>query len=132
MSSFQAIEAIRNDVLLQDRLFPSHHHLKDLINNLNFLQFKDCTSVEELDEEQRTAIYKILHIYREGSRQSLSLPPYIIFGPPGTGKTKTLVASILALHANTPSCRILVTAPSGKSDVYHTLLVYKMIYLVNF
>ncbi|KAI0747145.1 P-loop containing nucleoside triphosphate hydrolase protein [Daedaleopsis nitida] len=58
--------------------------------------------------EQLAAIKAILHL-RVGTA------PYIVFGPPGTGKTVTIVEAIQQiLHLN-PTARILACAPSNSA-----------------
>ncbi|KNC86545.1 hypothetical protein SARC_01318 [Sphaeroforma arctica JP610] len=62
-----------------------------------------------LNEPQKAAVCSIL-------RGRCRLSPMIVFGPPGTGKTTTLVEAILQLAkgtATTEPRRVLVTAPTN-------------------
>ncbi|GJQ87580.1 hypothetical protein Trydic_g17422 [Trypoxylus dichotomus] len=60
----------------------------------------------ESNREQQQAIVHIL------SRSSYPAP-YLIFGPPGTGKTMTIVEAISQVWKTKPSSNILVCAPSN-------------------
>merc|ERR1719228_78152 len=60
----------------------------------------------EGNPEQRTAVQAIV------SKLSGSAP-YVVFGPPGTGKTVTLVEAIKQAWRRYPDAHILATAPSN-------------------
>jgi helicase MOV-10 len=69
----------------------------------------------EFNQEQSRAIYSILDwcdLNNASSHLVYAIPPFIIFGPPGTGKTRTVTASILEILRAFPHKRILACAPS--------------------
>jgi helicase MOV-10 len=58
------------------------------------------------NSEQKKAVEKILNVTHD--------LPYIVFGPPGTGKTVTIVEAILQIKNRTKK-KILVCAPSNSA-----------------
>lgn len=65
--------------------------------------------ISDVNEEQRSAVENIL--------KSTAYPfPYILFGPPGTGKTKTLIEAIAqVVQRNNTAEHILVCATSNSA-----------------
>ncbi|PHU14853.1 hypothetical protein BC332_16058 [Capsicum chinense] len=60
-----------------------------------------------LNEEKKSAIEKILEC-KGGA-------PYVIHGPSGTGKTRTLIEAVIQLHIMRKDARILLCAPSNNA-----------------
>ncbi|XP_037369257.1 RNA helicase Mov10l1 isoform X2 [Talpa occidentalis] len=61
-----------------------------------------------LNENQQLAVRRIL----SGDCRPL---PYVLFGPPGTGKTVTIIEAVLQVHHALPDSRVLVCAPSNSA-----------------
>ncbi|XP_008274336.1 RNA helicase Mov10l1 [Stegastes partitus] len=62
----------------------------------------------DLNPPQREAVKRIL----AGECRPI---PYVLFGPPGTGKTITLIEAILQVYHFLPSSRVLVCTPSNSA-----------------
>lgn len=97
---YQAVEAAEN--LGADFLFPSTSSKRRCIKTTDLVPISGS-----LNEEQMCSIKMIL-----GCRGA---PPYVIHGPPGTGKTRTIVEAILQLYQHHKNTRILVCAPSNSA-----------------
>ncbi|KAG6732868.1 hypothetical protein I3843_01G191100 [Carya illinoinensis] len=97
---YQAIEAAAE--LEMEFLFPSECFNARLIETTPLVPIS-CN----LNPEQMCSIEMIL-----GCK---GMPPYVIHGPPGTGKTMTLVETILQVYTTRKDARILVCAPSNSA-----------------
>ncbi|KAG8589491.1 hypothetical protein GDO81_006412 [Engystomops pustulosus] len=90
---------------LQECLFPTGSHQR---SNLPTDGLRLYDQKLENNHEQFRAIKQIV--------SGISRPaPYLIFGPPGTGKTVTLVEAIKQVLKNLPECHILSCAPSNSA-----------------
>ncbi|WAR05019.1 MOV10-like protein [Mya arenaria] len=74
---------------------------------------------KKLNEEQQVAVSNIV--------QGTSRPaPYMIFGPPGTGKTVTVTEAIRQIYHSSPTSRILVCCPENTAaDIVMLKLISK-------
>ncbi|CAL5397417.1 unnamed protein product [Camellia sinensis] len=95
---YHAVQATES--LNTNFLFPSQS-TKRLIKMTQIVPFTP------LNEEQQRAVETIL-----GCKGA---PPYVIHGPPGTGKTMTLVEAILQLYATRKDAHVLVCAASNNA-----------------
>ncbi|XP_050098634.1 putative helicase mov-10-B.1 isoform X2 [Anopheles aquasalis] len=74
---------------------------KEMIESFSWFNTSIATN-----ELQKTAIKNIVN-------RTAYPAPYILFGPPGTGKTSTIVEAVMQIYKNKPHSRVLVTATSN-------------------
>ncbi|XP_052213999.1 RNA helicase Mov10l1-like isoform X2 [Dreissena polymorpha] len=83
---------------------PMHGSSSSNTGNRSALMFMN----QRLNTRQRAAVNRIV----QGQSRPL---PYILFGPPGTGKTVTVVEAILQVFTRIPSSRIIACTPSNSA-----------------
>ncbi|XP_052221615.1 putative helicase mov-10-B.1 [Dreissena polymorpha] len=94
--------AVENAIPFMDLLFPEKHDEGCKNPDIVLRPFFD----KKLNSEQQTAVRNIV--------QGTSRPaPYIIFGPPGTGKTVTITEAIKQVYGGQNDSRILVCCPEN-------------------
>lgn len=106
---FQALDTITQHSLRD--FFDSFEHVpvkctRD--NGAPIDNFQWCNDQIGTNEEQMTAIKNIVNC-------SAYPYPYIVFGPPGTGKTSCIVECIVQILKLKPNSRIMVTAQSNSA-----------------
>ena len=92
------------------RIFPSPPRFKYQVDPSSLKD--DILNLDHritLNLRQRLAVEQIMRLPPPPVRFN----PFILFGPPGTGKTTTLVMAVIRLLKASPAYRILVTAPSN-------------------
>ncbi|KAJ2936529.1 hypothetical protein H1R20_g564, partial [Candolleomyces eurysporus] len=90
----------------EDRvLFPTQAHVED-VNVIQQLSF--INPLIASNPRQREAVQAIVH-------QQPGSPPFVVFGPPGTGKTVTIIEAIRQILRTHPTSRILACGPSNSA-----------------
>ncbi|ETV68410.1 hypothetical protein, variant 2 [Aphanomyces astaci] len=86
--------------ILHPDAFPATNLFRPRVRLHDMMPFND-----QVNDRQLQAVWHIVN-------KSSGLAPYIIFGPPGTGKTITVIESILQVLKHNPNARVLAVAPS--------------------
>lgn len=117
---FQALDSINQKCLtryfdtFEDEPAASQKNNGQKIENFEWYNEKI-----ETNEEQKSAVMNIVNC--------TAYPfPYVVFGPPGTGKTSLIVECIAQILKNKPNSRVMVTAQSNSAcdEVGDRLLKY--------
>lgn len=109
-----AISNLGPSILFPSRIIVQHPQVSK--ESLKTIQWFNSS----LNEGQKTAVTKIL-------LAECRPMPYCIFGPPGTGKTVTVIETILQILTFSPDSRILVATPSNSASnlLAERLIQYK-------
>ncbi|XP_022652559.1 putative helicase MOV-10 isoform X2 [Varroa destructor] len=90
-------------IIIPQKTWPADLAIKDPSVDIELINNNIASNCEQF-----TAVQNIV--------RGLSRPlPYIVFGPPGTGKTTTITEAILQVYKIIPESRILITAPSNSA-----------------
>ncbi|XP_065205548.1 putative helicase mov-10-B.1 isoform X2 [Planococcus citri] len=110
MLSHRALDQIENQATISTTLFPKKFKTKP--NTTMRLKGTDISSSQPINDQQYQAIKNILE-------NSAHPAPYVLFGPPGTGKTSTLVTAIYQIwkksFSSLKKSRIFICAPSNSA-----------------
>uniref|UniRef100_A0A7M4EY67 RNA helicase Mov10l1 n=1 Tax=Crocodylus porosus TaxID=8502 RepID=A0A7M4EY67_CROPO len=112
----QSPQAIKTCLILHDHnkslshcAYKIHLPALSIVMEVMTPKMRDCEFFSPvLNEHQKLAVKRIL----SGECRPT---PYILFGPPGTGKTVTIIEAILQIYYTLPGSRILVCAPSNSA-----------------
>ncbi|XP_032528460.2 probable RNA helicase armi [Danaus plexippus] len=110
----QALSNLGPDILFPSRVITKESQVSnDVLEDMKWFN-------PTLNKDQRNAVINIL----KGECRPM---PYIIFGPPGTGKTVTVIETILQILTLIPDSRILVATPSNSASnlITERLIKYK-------
>ncbi|KDQ06711.1 hypothetical protein BOTBODRAFT_39424 [Botryobasidium botryosum FD-172 SS1] len=101
-------QALDQDAPLGHLLFPTNENVSAGLASTDEVKPFLYNSAIANNEPQLQAVASILS-------QPSGSTPFIIFGPPGSGKTVTIVEAILQILRRSPQARILACAPSNSA-----------------
>ncbi|CAK5272785.1 unnamed protein product [Mycena citricolor] len=103
-------QAVRNRFRDARILFPRAEHVlrKTRVTEREKSELAPVNRLVAADPEQWETVVTIVN-------QPRGSAPFLVFGPPGTGKTVTVVEAIRQLLSRDPSIRILACAPSNSA-----------------
>ncbi|KAF9226240.1 P-loop containing nucleoside triphosphate hydrolase protein [Gyrodon lividus] len=87
--------------------FPTRAHIK-AVDRDGYVGIQPCNPLITNNQAQLLAVTSILRLPR-GS------PPFVLYGPPATGKTITIVEAMKQILTHKPCTRILAIAPSNSA-----------------
>ncbi|XP_017049396.1 putative helicase MOV-10 [Drosophila ficusphila] len=128
---YRALKLLQESPLVRRYLFPFPGWLTQMVDQSK-IQLRDCGTLPswmqakpKIETVPSQAILLLNPTIYSNTEQFQAVKrivagpstegPYIVFGPPGTGKTTTIVETILQLRLLQPRSRILVTAGSNSA-----------------
>uniref|UniRef100_A0A2M3ZZS1 RNA helicase n=1 Tax=Anopheles triannulatus TaxID=58253 RepID=A0A2M3ZZS1_9DIPT len=109
------------EYMFPERITPNEPLINVVLNEREEMVLCPSTEDGDDDKERKLTWYnQRLNLYQKRAivnvlRGEVRPLPYVIFGPPGSGKTLTSIELILQLVANVPQSRIVVATPSNSA-----------------
>ena len=100
---------VRDQELWSRVMLPKLRSFKNTVFPDNIPHLPDIRCFNQLVERNEKQLSAVKNILAGTSGQC----PYIVFGPPGTGKTVTLVEAVKQVSRSVSGCHIICTAPSN-------------------